>query len=284
MSLLLPRITLVGVYLGRLPFYSPLFFKSAAANPSVEFLIATDQAPPRPLPANIRFLPITRRTFEILATEKIGRPMRLQSARKLCDYKPAYGRIFCDDLRRADYWGHIDFDVIWGNIPKFVSPALADGAVVISADGKRLSGVFTLYHNNHALRELFREIPDVYARMNAADCFDLDERDFDDVVKRSGFPLILKTFYTRRDISLAELRDFIGSSFVYGSLHRLMHLSASTGRRLPALWRAGELWNMLPLHRQDKVRLLNSMFLHLTSAKVKFSIDFRNDLFLPATI
>ena len=280
-----PRITLVGVYLGRLPFYSALFFKSAAANPSIDFLIATDQPPPRFIPANIHFLSLTRESFEALATKKLGRRMSIQCTRKLCDYKPAYGRIFCDHLRRADYWGHIDLDVIWGNIPKFVYPLLADGFQVISADGNRLSGVFTLYRNNDELRELFREIPNFFERMDVPEYRDLDECAFDEVVKNSGVPLTLRAFYTLRYISVQEFHRFVGNDSVYRSIREVIHLSGLTGRRrLPAMWRKGEVWNTLPTDRHDRIRLHNSMLLHLTSAKVKFSVDFRNDLILPASI
>lgn len=285
MSSCFPRITLVGVYLGRLPFYSDLFFKSAAANPSIDFLIATDQNPPCFIPANIRFLSLTRESFEALATRKLGHRMRIHSTRKLCDCKPTYGRIFCDYLRGADYWGHIDLDVIWGNIPKFVYPLLAEGFQVISADGNRLSGVFTLYRNNEELRELFREIPNVFERMDYPEYHDLDERAFDEVVKNSGIPLALRGIYTMRYISLPEFYQFVSNDSVYGSILQLIHLSGSTGRRrLPAMWRNGEVWNALPTDRHDKIRLHNSMLLHLTSAKVKFFVDFRNDLILPAII
>lgn len=285
MSSSFPRITLVGVYLGRMPFYSSLFLKSAAANPSIEFLIATDQDPSGSLPANLHFLPITRESFEALATKKLGHRMRVQCTRKLCDYKPAYGRIFCDHLRGADYWGHIDLDVVWGNIPKFVFPLLDDGFEVISGDGKRLSGVFTLYRNNDELRELFRQIPDFFERMDIPEYQDMDERAFDEVVKNSGISLALRAFYTLRYISVPELHEFVGNESVYRLICEFMYLSSSTGRRrLPAMWRDGEVWNTLPAGRHDRIRLHNSMLLHLTSAKVKFSVDFRNDLILPATI
>src|SRR5271168_1074833 len=119
-----PNITLIGIYFGRLPFYAPLFFKSAGANAGIDFFIITDRYPPCALPPNVRLLRINRTAFERLASEKLGHPMRLDSPHKLCDYKPAYGRIFSDYLRRSNYWGHIDFDIVWGNIPRFLHPAV----------------------------------------------------------------------------------------------------------------------------------------------------------------
>jgi len=279
----LPRITLIGAYFGALPFYSSLFFKSAAANPAIEFLIVTDQCRPSPLPPNIRFLSMTSVTFERLASERIGHRMRLASARKLCDYKPAYGLIFCEFIRGADYWGHIDFDIVWGNIARHLIKPIAYGYDVISGDGKRLSGPFTIYRNSRELRELFRDIPDAVSKLNSPESFDLDEQDFDVLVKQSRIALTMQSFYTRRDISPEELLEFFPNREVYGLLIDGLRWSRTTGRRLPAAWRLGELWNCLPTHNPTKIRLLNAMFLHLTNAKVRFIVDFRNDLILPST-
>jgi hypothetical protein len=207
-----PKITLIGIYFGRLPFYAPLFFKSAGANAGIDFFIITDRYPPCALPPNVRLLLINRIAFERLASEKLGHSMRLDSPRKLCDYKPAYGRIFSDYLRRSNYWGHIDFDIVWGNIPRFLHPAVEQGYEIISADGKRISGPCTIYKNTHHLRELFREIPDVTAKLNAPESFDLDERDFDQVVKSSGLSLLNRSFYSRRDIPFAEFRTFLADA------------------------------------------------------------------------
>jgi len=279
--MLLPKIALIGIYFGPLPVCAPLFFKSAGANLGIDFFIITDRYPPCPLPSNVRLLCMNQTAFERLASEKIGHRMRLYSPRKFCDYKPLYGRIFCDYLRRSDYWGHIDFDIVWGNIPKFLYPAIKQGYEVISADGKRISGPCTIYKNTYRLRELFREIPDVIRKLNAAESFDLDERDFDVVVKSSGLSLLSRGFYTRRDIPLIELRDFLSDAAIYRHILKGHELTATTGRRLPALWRDGELWNCLPCTKAGHVRLLNCMFLHLTAVKVGFTINFRDDLILP---
>ena len=281
----IPRITLIGIYFGHLPFYAPLFFKSAGANAAIDFLIVADRYPPCPLPSNVRLLLINRIAFERLASEKIGHAMRLRSPRKLCDYKPAYGRIFSDYLRRSDFWGHIDFDIVWGDMARFLHPAIEQGYEVISGDGKRISGPCTIYKNTHRLRELFREVPDVIGQLNSVESFDLDERAFDAVVKASGVRVLNRSFYSRRDISFDELRGFLGRLEASEALYRRIldghKLTETTGRRLPALWHDGELWNCLPCGKPGHVRLLNGMFLHLTTAKVSFTIDFSNDLILP---
>jgi hypothetical protein len=282
-----PTITLIGVYFGTLPFYAPLFFKSAGANASIDFFIVTDRSPSCTVPPNVRLLRIDRAGFERLASERFGHPMRLDSPRKLCDYKPAYGLIFEDYLRCSTYWGHIDFDIIWGNIPRFLYPAIEAGYEIISADARRISGPCTLYKNTQRIRELFLEIPGVIAKLNAANLFELDERAFDRIVKPSGLSLLTSPFCNRRDLTFDQVRTLLaGACPGYGeALCRRMieshPLTATTGRRLPAVWREGELWNCLPCNKAGYVRLIDSLFLHLTVNKVSFTIDFRHNLILP---
>jgi hypothetical protein len=41
---------------------------------------------------------------------------------KLCDYKPAYGLIYAQELKGYDYWGDCDLDVIFGRLSHFLTP------------------------------------------------------------------------------------------------------------------------------------------------------------------
>ena len=276
-----PRIRLIAAYLGPLPYYFPFSLKSAAANPQIDFLIFSDQRPPASLRGNVRMLALSPRRFEALASEATGRRMRLFNAHKLCDYKPLYGAIFADHLREADYWGHMDLDIIWGNIRKFVEAPIHAGSQIISADGNRLSGAFTLYRNVPELRDLYRRIANVFDRLNADAVFDLDERDFDAVAKSSGIACALQRSYTQRIVGNEELRRFIANEDLYRRVLGAQTLSAAAGGRLPALWRAGETWSFLPGGKPGTTRLSNSMLLHLTTGRVRFSVDAARALFLP---
>ena len=55
---------------------------------------------------------------------KFGFGIKITEPHKLCDYKPAYGYIFEDYLKEADYWGHCDIDTILGNLDKFLGDLL----------------------------------------------------------------------------------------------------------------------------------------------------------------
>jgi len=277
-----PKISLIGVYFGPLPFYSSLYFKSAGANPSIDFLIVTDQAPPVPLPANVRFLSVDRKAFENMMSEKLGRKVRVASPRKLCDYRPAYGRVFQDYLTDSDYWGHIDLDMVWGNILKFVREPLVSGYEIISGNARHLCGPFTIFRNNKRLRELFLKIPDFFSKLNSFEQFAMDEREFDFIVKRSGISIASScSYHTRQKLSLAEFSRFVSDEPIYQRIIKAHELVDLRQMRLPSLWRSGEVWTCLPSEKPDRIRLMNKMFVHLSVRKVSVTVDFDNDLVLP---
>jgi hypothetical protein len=277
-----PRISLIGVYLGPLPFYSSLYFKSVSANPGIDFLIITDQAPPVPLPANVRLLKMDRKAIEDIASEKLGHKMRVATPRKLCDYRPAFGRIFQDYLTNCDYWGHIDFDMVWGNIIKFIREPLTKGFEVVSGNEKHLCGPFTIFKNNQKMRELFFKIPYLVSKLNSSEPLAMDEVEFDDIVNTSEVSFASScSFHTCRELSLQEFSDFISNDAVYQRIIKAHGLVNLRQKRLPSLWRSGEIWTCLPSEKSDRMRLMNKIFVHLSARKVSVTVDFENDLVLP---
>ncbi len=109
------KVCIIGVYFGAFPAYFPLWLKSAKANPTVDFLIFTDQKE-EDLPLNVKFVELNLSAIQKLASEKLGFEVCLQKPYKCCDFRPAYGLIFRDYLKNYDYWGHCDFDLIWGDL------------------------------------------------------------------------------------------------------------------------------------------------------------------------
>lgn len=113
------KICIIGVYFGPLPRYFELWERSAAANPTVDFLVFTDRKP-APFSENVRTVPMTLSEMRALAEKKLRFPgPALTKPYKCCDFKPVYGIIFEDYLQQYDYWGHCDFDMIFGSLETF---------------------------------------------------------------------------------------------------------------------------------------------------------------------
>jgi hypothetical protein len=136
-----PSIRLVVPYFGQRPAYFPLVVRSMAANPDVSWLLLTDQPVPD-APGNVA---VQLCAFDDLA-ERIRRfftfPISLERPYKICDFRPAFGEIFADELAGYDFWGHSDLDVIFGRIRDHL-PAPA-----FQADKILFNGNFSLYRND----------------------------------------------------------------------------------------------------------------------------------------
>jgi len=136
-------VCIVGVYFGNFPDYFDLWLKSAEMNRSIQFKIFTDQQR-EDLPSNVTLEYMTIGQMRELASQKLGFSVCLERPYKCCDFKPAYGVIFEDYLADADYWGHCDFDLIWGDLRHYF-----DFYDLNSFDKFLPLGHLCLYKNNY---------------------------------------------------------------------------------------------------------------------------------------
>ena len=136
-----PSIRLVVPYFGERPAYFSLVVRSMAANPDVSWLLLTDrpvvEAPPNVAVQLCTFDDLARRIQGFFRFE-----ISLERPYKLCDFRPAFGEIFAEELAGYDFWGHSDLDLIFGRIRDHL-PAAA-----FEADKILFSGNFSLYRND----------------------------------------------------------------------------------------------------------------------------------------
>lgn len=110
------KIVIIGVYFGRFPEYFELWLNSCTYNTGIDFIIFTDQVL-SDLPSNVKAFPFTMREFSELARKKLHiDKINITRPYKCCDFKPVYGIIFEDFIKKYDFWGHCDFDLVFGDI------------------------------------------------------------------------------------------------------------------------------------------------------------------------
>ncbi len=143
-------ICLVGINFGPLPNYFPAFLESCRWNPTIDWLIISDQKAPYPPPANVKFVQSDLASLRERASATLGLPVALHSPYKLCDFRPMYGHILEPELRNYAFWGHCDFDVIFGNIRNFLSESVLD-----AHDKILVRGNFSLYRNSAQMNFLY---------------------------------------------------------------------------------------------------------------------------------
>lgn len=82
---------------------------------------------------------------------------------KLWDYRCAFGELFAKEIEGYDYWGHTDFDVVYGRVDRYVTEEMLNekgpnGRLDIYSDEDTyIGGHFTLYRNISYVNSFFRE-------------------------------------------------------------------------------------------------------------------------------
>ena len=112
------KICVIGVYFGNLPKYFPLWLRSCENNPTIDFFVFTDTTV-ADVPKNVKIIPMTLLQMKERAQHLFDFPISMERPYKCCDYKPIYGLIFSDYVSEYDYWGHCDFDLIFGDLQHF---------------------------------------------------------------------------------------------------------------------------------------------------------------------
>lgn len=144
-------ICLVLPYFGKFHNYFPLFLTSCKNNPTIDWLVITDDPQNYNWPENIKVIKSTFTDFKARIQKNFEFTVALEKTYKLCDYRPAYGEILKDELEGYDFWGHCDCDVIFGDIRSFLPDSILDAYDKIFSRGH-----LTIYRNTTDINSFYR--------------------------------------------------------------------------------------------------------------------------------
>lgn len=137
------KIRFITPYFPALPSHFPLWVKSCAANPQIDWLIFTSDTADYELPPNVKLERMEYEDLKALFQSKFDFPIYLERVYKLCDFKPTYGHVFEDYLKGYDFWGYCDIgDTVFGDIRKFITDE-----ILTNYDKIMYLGHMTLYRN-----------------------------------------------------------------------------------------------------------------------------------------
>lgn len=143
-------IIVVLPYFGKFPNYFSLFLKSCAVNPTINWLIATDQELSNfTIPDNVI---VNKTSFHVLqqqCEEKYG--IGPASPYSLCKYRVVYHELFYDYVRNYDFWGYCDCDLIWGDLRSFLTEEILNMYEKISWRGH-----LTLFRNDEDVNNAYK--------------------------------------------------------------------------------------------------------------------------------
>ena len=177
------KIAYVVPFFGKFPKGFEFWLLSCKCNPTIDWLIFTDDQTPYDYPENVK---VTYFSFEKMK-ERIQRifdfPISLERSYKLCDYKPSYGEVFKDELAGYDFWGNCDIDLVWGNIRKFYTDEILEKYEKVGFNGHSM-----LYKNTPEINARYRthiEGIDYYKDVYTTDKgYAFDEPGMDNIYKK----------------------------------------------------------------------------------------------------
>lgn len=144
------NILLIIPYFGKFNNYFRLFLGSCRHNPTINWLIFTDDETKYSYPNNVKVVYTTLHEVRQKIEERLGFSVALETPYKLCDFKPAYGYVFSEYLDRYDFWGYCDTDMIFGDIRSFITDD------ILNKSDKVLSrGHLSLWRNCRMMNEFF---------------------------------------------------------------------------------------------------------------------------------
>lgn len=149
-------IVLIIPYFGHFRKDNAFWLKSVEKNPTVNFLILTDQTLPI-VPPNVKVVHMSFKDCVNLLQNKLDCDISALHPYKLCDLKPAYGYLFQEYIKGYDFWGHCDTDLIFGNIRHFITDD-----ILKNKDRILTRGHFTLYRNVPSVNETFKKASPSY--------------------------------------------------------------------------------------------------------------------------
>lgn len=145
------KILFICPYFGKYPNYFNLTLNSIKYNNTIDWLIITDIKAHYDYPDNVKVIYMTFSELQQKVQSCFDFKISLNEPFKMCDFRPAYGIIFNKYLAKYDFWGHCDFDCIYGNLRKFLPEIVLE-----NNDRIYYLGAMSLYKNNEKINTVFK--------------------------------------------------------------------------------------------------------------------------------
>lgn len=246
-------------YFGRLPQSCQMWLLSCEGNPSIDWILMTDDRTPYQYPTNVRVFYCSFDEMVERISNYFDFPVAINKPWKLCDFRPAYGEIFQDELKEYDFWGHCDMDMIWGDIRQFITEDVLNKYEKIGFQGHS-----TLYKNTPNVNSRYKKIFNGFNNYrevfgsNKGYCF--DENGICDIYNAMKIP-----YYDV--VNFAHLVIWTNSFFL-GHLPKEENFK---NRRQIFIWRDGKLKR---LYLEDgSIREEEFMYLHTFMRPITYKID-----------
>lgn len=257
------KICYIIPYFGKLPKGFEMWLLSCSKNDTIDWILYTDDKTEYKYPKNVKVKYCNYEDIKNKIQNNFNFKVCINRPWKLCEFRPAYGEIFKDDLREYDFWGHCDMDLIWGDIRKFITDDILNKYEKIGFQGHS-----TIYKNIDEVNSRYRTI--VPGKINYKQAFTSEEGFcFDETGICDIYDYLKIPYY--KGTNFAHLDRFTNSFF----LGHLPESDTYKNNRQVFCWKDGKL---LRYYLYDKkVFEEEFMYLHLFSRPISYRIDKYNE-------
>lgn len=119
------KVRIIIPYFGKFLDSIKPFLRSCEQNSDFQWLFFTDDNLPF-VPNNVSVIQCELEDIKKRVEKKLGFKVALNAPYKLCDFRPAFGLIFEEELKDADFWGWGDVDLIYGDLSHFITDEVLD--------------------------------------------------------------------------------------------------------------------------------------------------------------
>lgn len=123
-----------------------------------------------------------RRVKRVLGIEYPGLP----GTGKVWDYRCALGLLYAEEIKGYDYWGHMDFDMVFGDVAKWFTDELLGQVDIWSNHHSYVNGCFSLYRNRKEVNDLFMQFPAWKRIMENPKSLGWVEQEYSRLLEQSG--------------------------------------------------------------------------------------------------
>lgn len=109
-------IAIIVPYFGKFNHYFPLWLLSCQYNPTINWIMLTDDHTAYDYPDNVKVIFTTFPETVKRIQSYFDFPISLSNPYQLCEFKVCYGEVFQEYLKDFDFWGFCDVDLIWGDL------------------------------------------------------------------------------------------------------------------------------------------------------------------------
>lgn len=147
------RICIYSIYIGKLPDISRVWIKSCGYNKDFDFVLITDDKVENiTIPPNLKIINYTLTEFKNKCQKAFNFPIELSNSYKLCDYRVVIGDVFKEELKKYEWWGFCDIDLIFGDLKKYITDEMLNLYQRIG-----MYGHLTLFKNCKEMNELYKK-------------------------------------------------------------------------------------------------------------------------------